>query len=261
MDYIKKYIIVNNNNNKYLLYNISLIKNKKINENIHFPNINKIIYNIKYKERENDILITQSYNKNMKYYPFIFRKRKNIKNSILSSVKKKNNVNIYNYVVKVINNLKKHEKEECNICMDNKNDIFLRCGHLLCKSCLGNIIRCPFCKEKIFNTTLIKDILYIEYGERINYIINYLRYNDNVILISKYKEVFNVLKNKIKKNNNILFLLYDDLLNQYGLNLNEYESIIIMDNFIENEYIYETILYNVNKISDNNINIIILNNS
>mmetsp|Transcript_10945 Transcript_10945/g.15210 ORF Transcript_10945/g.15210 Transcript_10945/m.15210 type:complete len:366 (-) Transcript_10945:34-1131(-) len=41
------------------------------------------------------------------------------------------------------------EDDGCQICMDQKNETVLSCGHLLCRACSGQLSKCPFCSKEI----------------------------------------------------------------------------------------------------------------
>ena len=56
---------------------------------------------------------------------------------------------------------------ECHICYETVSKInieILKCEHLLCTSCLGNLqkLLCPFCRTPILNTFTIPNILSTE---------------------------------------------------------------------------------------------------
>lgn len=47
------------------------------------------------------------------------------------------------------------EQKQCEICYENNKDMFLNCGHMMCRRCVNQLSdnTCPFCKTVITRTT------------------------------------------------------------------------------------------------------------
>jgi hypothetical protein len=122
-------------------------------------------------EKNNDIFI--SLNQKVKIN-FDFDKKdfvKNLHNKIINECNIKYNVHNFNFKIidtcfiliqavdnpnKINNNI---DMYLCGICMENKKNCVIQCGHVFCNKCIDNIRninnKCPICIKKIDNVTCI----------------------------------------------------------------------------------------------------------
>ena len=125
-------------------------KTWKIN-NDNSSYIGKYIVNIESKKKFGPIT---NQSENRFYHPdgFAYKAREGITWKIVNNVNNKKN-----------NLLKCNEKLLCKICYENEVNQVLKCGHILCKSCVDRFplyFLCPFCKEHISKSNNVKKIIF-----------------------------------------------------------------------------------------------------
>ena len=165
--------------------------------------------------------------------------------------------------IEEINKLANNEKmddEDCPICCSNYSfpiTYIKTCGHYFCKSCIDNMIqimkndthiyKCPLCRcpiesDDIINVNNISDI---NYSSKIHELLKLIK-DDKYIIFTQFDKVIsnirkyllhnNISNSTINNYNNEQILLLSSKQNAEGINLSNFNKMIIFEPFEDNIY-------------------------
>lgn len=249
---------IENTISKIIKKNISFVKKK----NVRIDTYEELIHKC---ENEQNILAEHNLDNELQFVG-------NKINYYLNEVNiLKNDINLlekHNEFVKKFNKVK-----QCPICLSdvNKEYVLLNCGHSLCVDCAlmckknNNITKCPNCRFVSGNFNYVVDKKY-ELDENHKFskydiikktIENRISKDENILIISSYKDVLKNLENdfkkncnyvhcKYKKNRNIFLCLYEKLPHYYKVDEDNIKEVIVVNPSISANYNRE-VLFKLNR--------------